>query len=292
MQLPSEIQQYIRQYGYTPFISDQALYELIQDINPYFSIRDLYFRYTYWLNKLEDLKRSHYMIHRAIDIYEKILKDTKYDLRIEDDYITFNNVPREAFELLTHQWTIEENNLENGEVAYIINNEYLAKCLTVYLDHLRENPLSPTILTYYQSKLDFELDCNKLTHTLKYDPLDVTTLQLLQELEPKFSLQKELTKWQKIHKLKSQALDIIIKNRENIVRLLYDEESMIVSISLSVINDIQGLERDETGYGDYSIKSVTKEQFIATCLALWNGRRYYDMTYFDPIYNIPFINYL
>jgi CTP-dependent riboflavin kinase len=101
------------------------------------------------------------MIHRAIDIYEKILKDTKYS---------------------------------------------------------------------YQSKLDFELDCNKLTHTLKYDPLDVTTLQLLQELEPKFSLQKELTKWQKIHKLKSQVLDIIIKNRENIVRLLYDEESMIVSV--------------------------------------------------------------
>lgn len=292
MQLPSEVQQYIRQYGYIPFISDQALYELIQDINPYFSIRDLYFRYTYWLNKLEDLKRSHYMIHRAIDIYEKILKDTKYGLHIEDHYIIFNNVPREAFELLTHQWTIEENNLENGEVAYIINNEYLAKCLTVYLNHLRENPLSPTVLTYYQSKLDFELDCNKLTHTLKYDPLDVTTLQLLQELEPKFSLQKELTKWQKIHKLKSQALDIIIKNRENIVRLLYDEESMIVSISLSVINDIQGLERDETGYGDYSIKSVTKEQFIATCLALWNGRRYYDMTYFDPVCNIPFINYL
>jgi hypothetical protein len=269
MQLPSEVHQHIRQYGYTPFISDEALYELIQDINPYFSIRDLYFHYVNWYNQVEDIKEVENIGEHVAEMYDKVLKDRKFFISIESETITFKGIEKEAFKDFEREWTVRSNYNNDAE----IEDGYLAEYLLQYVNLMNSNPLSPTIITHeWSEKSEFRLASKRQNHKLKYDSFDPEALRLLQELEPKFSLHKEYVKWQKIKS--SKAPESIINNSNFIRSLYYDEEIMLLHITLKGYNNIdpKELEYDETGYTDRMIKNITKKQFIAICLALWNER--------------------
>lgn len=221
------------------------------------------------------------------EIYHKILADKPYCVTNSNGVLFFDGISFSDFVDLDILKYMDGEIVEAGNQYFSIESPDLATELIYYLNLVNSNPIDPCIIQIDdRSKLSFLLEETKSHNKIKYDPLDTKILGYLQELVPGFSLQKEYTKWQRI--FTSKPIDLLKKYKDRIIKLIYDENTQHLSMVMS--ESISEMEDDETHRGDYALNNITKNQFIDTCLYLWNERYIYNLKAVGSKVKIPRVN--
>lgn len=225
--LPSEIHGEIRKFGYNPMISDQELYHLIQELDPYYSLTDLAQRYNLWLNEwrvtnpkwMIDFPKSFISKYDSIMGPEVINLTDILDFEKEGDWYYAHG--KESFDAL----------INAIEVRKIYD-----RC-----------PLNPAVV---RGIPDYWIYYHSRSYRFSYkEPINYEALAFLQDhpfYDPirddyvTFSLQKEYTRLQRLYNL---------KKRPHILDKLLDQigDSLVAITNTTIYYDDPELEISTEG---------------------------------------------
>lgn len=226
--LPVEIQCNIREYGYNPLVSDKDLYRMIRDLNPRFSLISIYDRLVSW-NTLVNDKRS------SKTLYERYIKDKDVETigpncgTIGIAYANGTNI----------------NDRYMGSSTYISTEN--VNRLIDYIGNLRSDPINPTYV-FKRYNMCPSLEQIYYLHTYVknrpsvYDYSDELH-DLIKELYPSFSLQKEYQKLS-IRKKYSDMLDdkykrLLTNIDEYLLEIEYDTNQHRITLYIDYSYDIK-----------------------------------------------------
>ncbi len=276
--LPTEINQSIRRYGYTPFVSDSALYEMIQDINPTYSLSSLLDRLIVWkaMDNLYQRNRD------VVSFYKEYIEDndTVVSLSYEGIYKTYGPSDISLDSLIG-----QKNNLID------------------YINHIGENPISPAVVTLYGGAYGYA-HIPTVGREILYEPYNADTVRQIVSLYPSFSLNKEYEKvkvrQRYVESLPDEMITFLTQlypyirqvysytDQDNIYIELYQGDNPTVFIP-------SGWRKRTDNYDGLEISYTTNsstELFFSVIAYLWRGYpiRMKGTESREPTYRVPFAN--
>lgn len=258
--LPREIQAHIASYAYNPLAEDEDVFYAIQEINPYYSLKELYYRYLGWKEQMDNLLKT-----------------------ADEDNTYINNFAGK-------EYTIYEDRYNETYKTSITSDEDIHMYELINLtEHDSGNPLNPAIIRHAKDYIhsDNYLRYNNATIFLprrKYETFDFDILNAIKALEPRFSLQNELRKWQIIHNARRHADPKLLELEHNIISIEYIPKKKRINIDRIV--------RDSNEYiQSLKDREVSEEEYVNMCLALWKGCYIPEYIVKGSRYPIPYVNY-
>lgn len=260
--LPSEIQGEVRKFGYNPVVSDQELYHLIQELDPYYSLTDLAQRYSIWLNQWNRIGQES---KDAMKFFPRFFGNS-------GNIIWGKDVTVDSFRDTGLNFTLDPVNN-----ALETDDEYFLEPLIKAYELRDTCPLNPMVLCY-------DGDIIEYFHTAKapkfsyMEPLNEEALNYLKthsfmfnDITTKFSLQREYTRIQKLYELKNKPhpLDKLFNQiGDNTRYIIFNPDSIILGYDKRINLDLSGYTVTYSEPGLVYLKITCDSSIVAK---LWDG---------------------
>jgi len=221
--LPTELQRNIRQYGYNPIVNDEELYVMIRQLKPTYSLMSLYDRLVAWKSQF-----NKYNIDNEHELYNTYIKDKDKDVY----WVTRTNI--------TYKNDIDAVD-RNMPTINVVNNNVMTQShsaiLAEYLLNIQSDPINPVDVINCEGLLQYNhVPVKPRPSFYDYDPKIVS---MITDLYPSFSLQKEYQKLS-IRKRYSDMLDptlasFLIDIDEILSNIFYNPKSRQLTLYLDGI---------------------------------------------------------
>lgn len=243
--IPTEIRKAIREYKPSGIVSLEELHSLCQELDPTFSITNLYFSYKSWLQEAIRLNKG------TDGIYNIIPNSTLTN--------------KEQIQLIKDKADIAEGNgigLEDRtRIDTTIDPE--ASVLFPLLQHINMDPLDPFIYGSYDN-IFYAYPSRKLDR-ITYEPFNNAHFEALKELVPDFTLGIIYEKLQdRVRRAKKPyAIDTFLNKHIDVITSIVYEEELFISVKELFYNDPSLFQAVENPRGlSVRIKGMTKDDYL------------------------------
>jgi hypothetical protein len=240
--IPTEIRKAIREYTPSGIVSLEELHSLCQELDPTFSITNLYFSYKSWLQEAIRL-------HNGTDGIYDIMPDSEL-------------THKEQIQLIIDKAVMaESDSIDLEDTTRIDISE--DSVLFPLLQHINMDPLDPFIYGSYDN-IFYAYPSRKLDR-ITYEPFNNAHFEALKELVPDFTLGTIYEKLQdRVRRAKKPyAIDTFLNKHIDVITSIVYEGELFIDMKELFYNDPSLFQAVENPRGiSVRIKGMTEDDYL------------------------------